>query len=307
MPGLTDWFDVFRCGTNRDSTGALCTVTRDDIDKAINKYEANSAPIVVGHPKTNAPAFGWIESFRRVGDLVQARCSKVVPEFVEAVKRGLYKNRSIAFNGDGTFRHVGFLGAAAPAIKGLEEIQFSDQGDYLTVELTDTAPETTTPETTAPQEEAPEAEIPNFKGTIEELTRKVEELEGKLSNEQAKRRRMEFAAYTDNLINAGRLKTSAKEQVLDMMEALYANDVATYADLSNSALTTFKGLLNDILPAKRVEFMEFASPARVHVQEICSEDLAKKARHMVEQNRLNGFYMTASEAVNRILGGKEDV
>lgn len=131
MPGLTDWFQVFRTGTHTDSSGRRHTFTVADLDRAIAEYEPDSAPIVAGHPRTNAPAFGWIKEFRRRGEFLEARCSSVVPEFAELVERGLYKNRSMCFNPDGSFRHVGFLGAAPPAIKGLAQIKFSESESLL--------------------------------------------------------------------------------------------------------------------------------------------------------------------------------
>lgn len=115
MPGLNDWFDVFRCGTHLDHSGTLRTISESDVDRAIAAYTPDSAPVVIGHPTLNAPAWEWVSGFRRQGRVLQARCSKVADEFAAAVQRGLYKNRSIAFNSDGSFRHVGFLGAAAPA------------------------------------------------------------------------------------------------------------------------------------------------------------------------------------------------
>ena len=303
MPGLNDWFDVFKCGTHRDHSGVMRTITESEIDKAISAYRTDSAPIVVGHPTLNAPAYGWIKDFRRSGATVQARASSVVPEFTEAVKKGLYNNRSLSFNSDGTFRHVGFLGAAAPAVKGLEEIQFSDEGECITVDL----PEAVKVTAEAPEEQAP-SEVKGS-STIEDLTRKIQELEGKLTAEQTKRRRMEFAAYTDSLVNAGRLKAAVKDQVIETMEALHATDSADFADAENSHLNRFKELLTAILPEKRVEFMEFAAPSRAArncIQHIHPEELAQRAQQLVEQNRIQGVFISASDAVNKIVGGEYD-
>ena len=134
MPGLTDWFEVFRCGTHRDHSGTPRTITEADIDRAIKAYVPGTAPIVVGHPSLNAPAWGWVEAFRRRGSSLYARCSRVASAFTDAVREGRYKNRSISFNSDGTFRHIGFLGAAPPAVKGMAEIQFAE-GDIITMDF----------------------------------------------------------------------------------------------------------------------------------------------------------------------------
>jgi len=163
MPGLTDWFDVFRCGSHVDRFGREVTITRDDIDAAIASYQTNSAPIVVGHPSLNAPAFGWIGAFRRIGDVVQAKASTVADEFADLVKRHLYKNRSLAFGPGPRFRHVGFLGAVAPAVKGLNEIQFATKEDVMDIEFSEPVPEPTAaaaPEAVPESAPAPEQASP---------------------------------------------------------------------------------------------------------------------------------------------------
>jgi hypothetical protein len=44
------------------------------------------------------------------------------------VNQGLFKKRSISVYPDGTLRHVGFLGAQPPALKGLADFAFKDEG-----------------------------------------------------------------------------------------------------------------------------------------------------------------------------------
>ncbi len=169
MPGLSDWFEVFRCGTHVDHSGRKVTITRDDIDAAIASYVPDTAPIVIGHPTLNAPAYGWVQAFRRVGDVVQARASSVVAEFADAVERKLYRNRSLSFGPGLKFRHVGFLGATPPAVKGLKDITFSEMEDCMSIEMDSSAapqaveqpatpehPETGAPQPTASTAPAPE-------------------------------------------------------------------------------------------------------------------------------------------------------
>ena len=43
------------------------------------------------------------------------------------LNKGFIKKRSISLDKDGKLRHVGFLGGAAPAVKGLADIQFSSE------------------------------------------------------------------------------------------------------------------------------------------------------------------------------------
>jgi len=137
MPkGLKDWFEVFKTGTHKDSKGRETSWTKDDLDKMVNNF--SEAPVVIGHPKSADPAFGWIGEVKRDGETLFAKCKDVVSEFEEAVKDGLYPNRSISVDRNtGIIKHVGFLGAVLPAVKGLEPIQFSEDEDAEVFEFMD--------------------------------------------------------------------------------------------------------------------------------------------------------------------------
>ena len=131
--GFDDWIEIFRGGKQRDSMGrehdgdAL-------IDKAVANFNAakHEPPLVVGHPRDNAPAYGWVESLKADthdgAKLLLAKFKQVEPAFVDLAKAGRYKKRSTAFYPDGSLRHVGFLGAAPPAVKGLADVAFTDDG-----------------------------------------------------------------------------------------------------------------------------------------------------------------------------------
>jgi len=133
------WVEVFRTGRQRDSVGNVRNWTDDDLDKIISQYEPakHEAPAVIGHPKDNSPAYGWVEALKKENDLLLAKFKDVVPEFGEAIRRGLFKKRSIALYPDLRLRHIGFLGAAPPAVKGLSNIKFSDDDNLITLEFAD--------------------------------------------------------------------------------------------------------------------------------------------------------------------------
>lgn len=132
------WFEVFKAGTHTDSKGKTRNWTVTDLDKMAN-YDPNfhESPVVIGHPKENAPAFGWVEGLKREGEKLYAKCKQLVPEFVDMVKQGMFKKRSISVYPDGTLRHIGFLGATPPAIKGLKDIEFHDESQAITYEMSE--------------------------------------------------------------------------------------------------------------------------------------------------------------------------
>jgi len=139
---MSKWFDLFKEGTHTDTAGRQHTVTAKDIRTIERKFNeaADDAPIVVGHPKDNAPAFGWLKRTRSVVanniTKLQGLADKVVPEFAEAVNRGMYKKVSVSLRPDWTIRHVGFLGAVPPAVKGLEPVlSFAADPDAMEFEF----------------------------------------------------------------------------------------------------------------------------------------------------------------------------
>ncbi|RJX20298.1 MAG: peptidase [Desulfobulbus sp.] len=135
--GFDDWIQIFKGGKQVDSSGA----EHDGdalIDKAVASFNASEhePPVVVGHPKDNAPAFGWVEGLKaehlpNVGKVLLAKFKEVVPEFEALLKAGRYKKRSAAFYPDGRLRHVGFLGAMPPAVKGLADLKFEAGEQYI--------------------------------------------------------------------------------------------------------------------------------------------------------------------------------
>lgn len=135
--------EVFRPGTFKAMQGMSLTYSAADLLAAADAYDFATAPapIVVGHPQTDAPAFGWVESFDYDAqtERLYANVGELEPAFSEAVKAGRYKKVSLSFfhpeNGHnpvpGTWypKHVGFLGGAAPAVPGLKNVAFAATTD----------------------------------------------------------------------------------------------------------------------------------------------------------------------------------
>ncbi|WP_411037627.1 peptidase [Shinella sp. BYT-45] len=131
-------FEIFRTGKHTSSKGTELSFGSGDLAAIAANYDpANyEAPIVVGHPATNAPAYGWVKKLEVKGDRLIAVPGEVHDEFSEMVREGRFKTRSVALYrpdqagnptpGQYHLRHVGFLGAEPPAVKGLKAVEFSD-------------------------------------------------------------------------------------------------------------------------------------------------------------------------------------
>ncbi|SLN38140.1 hypothetical protein AQS8620_01428 [Aquimixticola soesokkakensis] len=142
---LTARIEVFRTGTFTPLQGGDLTFSAADLRAMADAYNADTAPapIVVGHPDVDAPAFGWVESFDfdANADRLFANVHEIEPSFAELVKAGRFKKVSMAFFAPtqghnpvpGTWypKHVGFLGAAAPAVSGLKNAQFAGKADVV--------------------------------------------------------------------------------------------------------------------------------------------------------------------------------
>lgn len=131
---------IFKAGTFKDSTGKEHTITVEELDRRVTLYneqqeeDKRKAPHVIGHPVHNAPAYGWVGKLKREGQYLLASCEEMADSFVEAVNNKAYKFRSASFYGDGLLRHVGWLGAAQPAVPGLDEVSFADDADMVLFE-----------------------------------------------------------------------------------------------------------------------------------------------------------------------------
>lgn len=128
MPKST-WIEVFKEGTQTSSSGITREYTGADLDTIVAMYngqDAHEAPLVIGHPETDDPAWGWVKELKHVGTKLMAFVDAVKDEVVESVESGQYKKVSIALYPNMLLRHIGLLGAAPPAVKGLAPIAFAE-------------------------------------------------------------------------------------------------------------------------------------------------------------------------------------
>jgi hypothetical protein len=137
----------FRAGTHVSMAGEQITFTAADLAATAGAYDPalHEAPIVVGHPQLDAPAYGWVSGLAYRDGALEATPVQVDAEFANMVDDGRFKKISAAFWGPtapgnpvpGVYylRHVGFLGAAAPAVKGLRRPSFGAESEEGVVEF----------------------------------------------------------------------------------------------------------------------------------------------------------------------------
>jgi hypothetical protein len=137
-PTLPDGIEIFRAGRHIDDAGVAHNFSDADLDGMATSYNPalREAPLTVGHPKDNLPAYGWVKSVgRNAAGVLAINTHNVEPQFAEMVAARRFAKRSASFYpplapnnptpGKWYLRHVAFLGAQPPAIAGLKDIQFS--------------------------------------------------------------------------------------------------------------------------------------------------------------------------------------
>lgn len=141
-------FEIFKSGKQTSSAGSTIDFSELDLQKTVEVYDPSlhEAPITIGHPKDNLPAYGWISSLDYKDGVLDAEAIQVDENFSEMVKAGRFKKRSASFYtpdspsnpvpGSYYLRHVAFLGAEPPAVKGLKDVNFSETEEGV-VEFTD--------------------------------------------------------------------------------------------------------------------------------------------------------------------------
>ncbi len=130
--------EAFKVGEHTDSAGNKKEWTAEEaqfITKYYNEMLAKDpsmiAPICKGHPTDNAPAYGWVKSLSFNNNIVEATID-FNDSMVEEIKDGQFKKVSIALYDDLLLRHIGMLGAAAPAVKGLQPVEFKERKEDYT-------------------------------------------------------------------------------------------------------------------------------------------------------------------------------
>lgn len=135
-------FQIFRAGTFTSMGGTSMSFSEDDLRMAAAAYdpERQAAPLVVGHPQDDKPVYGQVTGlFVKDGGLY---AQAVVDAALETlVKSGRYRKVSASFftpyssdnptPGAYGLKHVGFLGAMPPSVKGMADPAFAEATSHL--------------------------------------------------------------------------------------------------------------------------------------------------------------------------------
>ena len=321
------WCEIFKTGVHKDSNGNERVWTVDDLKTIKENFENKNpdVPICCGHPKTNSPAYGWVEKLKIAGNSLYAAYKDVQNEFKEAANKGLFKTRSISLTPDLILRHVAFLGGQAPAIKGLEQFCFNDETENEIVidfqagsaglefgsninkldQVDVTEGVYMTEEDLQKQVEAKEAEI---KAKEEELNQKQEEiknLETKIAENEKEKQQKEFSDFCENAIKEGHLLPSQKQSVINIFEACSAYSPFEFSDengnkTEKTAIDMFKEFVGGL---KQMNFEEIATQKNVsnNSNNIDFQDVESIKNAIIEvqaEYKQKGINLQSSEAMD---------
>jgi hypothetical protein len=321
---------IFKPGRHTAMSGAVLAFSESDLAASAAAYNPAlfEAPIVVGHPKVDAPAYGWVKSLAFAAGGLDADPHQVDPAFAEMVSAGRFKKISAAFfaptapnnpaPGVYYLRHVGFLGATAPAVQGLRTPDFAfaeNEEGVVEFALDPAAMADLFPVFAAPLDLPPKETstvTPEEKAALEaenaQLKTRLADAEAATKVVQIKQVHDQNAAFADSLIAAGKLLPASLPVIVATMD-LFANESPQFADgdTQKPLLDGFKAFL-ETLPnaiefgefatadqaAGSVSPVEFASPSGYSVD---ADALALHQKALAHQAQHKSDYLTAARAV----------
>ncbi|MBX3043894.1 MAG: hypothetical protein KIT33_08730 [Candidatus Kapabacteria bacterium] len=131
------YLEIFRAGNHTDSNGITGEYTSQNLDIIVQNYQTrisenpnSEAPVVIGHPENADEAKGWVKRLFRRGNTLLADISITDEEFQKSLESEKFRNVSIALDSALNFLHLGFLGAAQPAVEGLNPMKYSAVSNF---------------------------------------------------------------------------------------------------------------------------------------------------------------------------------
>ncbi|MBF0461449.1 MAG: peptidase [Magnetococcales bacterium] len=293
---------IFKVGRHTDMSGTTLAITEADLEKTVAAYQPSrhEAPLVVGHPQHDAPAWGWVASLALVDGTLLATPHQVDPAFAEQVAAGRYKKISASFYTPNSpsnphpgvyyLRHVGFLGAQPPAVKGLPDALFREgEGGVVVWECTtdwsepaatdpnllptlntlepimsspSETPESATAEAVLEQWQRKTAELNAREAQFAEREERLHAAEMELKRQQTRTTTLHFV---ETLIQEGRILPRHREGLVSFIAALDETGVVEFAEpaagneaqpvlVKTSPVSYIHGFLKELPPL--VDFQE---------------------------------------------------
>lgn len=238
VPG--DWTEIFKAG----DYGTKGTFTEADLDRMVANFNSSDqVPIVVGHPTTDAPAWGWLSEVKRAGSVLMAKVGELHQDFARALAENKFRNRSVRIAKIATgpkLLHLGFLGAVLPQVEGLKtSAQFAGDGDLVDYGF-EMPPQTGHDNNPQEDEMEKDAQIKKLEADLAaEKSARAQE-QAAVAAAAKKSLQAEFSTFVDSeLIAKGIFPTERKDEVVAFMSTLPTGDTADFSVAVDGATKTY--------------------------------------------------------------------
>lgn len=299
---------IFRTGSFTSSEGVVVSFGAAELASIAASYDPDKdpAPLVVGHPKLNDPAYGWIGRLAVEDDHLVAYPDQVEPSFAEHVNAGRYKKVSAQFYlpdhpgnptpGQHHLKHVGFLGAHPPGVKRLGTVSFgaADDAHLITIEQENAM--------SGPTEQ--EASFAEREQSVSQREQAVAAREKAIAERASKDRHATHVSFAEAMIGKATLAPAGKELVIGLLDTLGDAEPATASFGEGVELTPHAAMMklldqaqplisfgeiatDDGRPASR-KLASFAAPAGYEVDPARAA-LFDKARALQAENPKLGW------------------
>ena len=311
--------EIFKVGKHTTTNGQTLPFDETMLSAAVKGYDPklHEAPVVVGHPKDNHPAFGWIDHLELKDGTVLAHPKQIDSDFAELVEQGKYKKRSASWYlpdspnnpkpGTLYLRHVGFLGAMPPAIKGLKDVQFSEQEQGV-IEFGDLSPNFTEPQdkTMTPEQiAAMQAEIAALKA--KEIN--FSESEKAIKQRELALAKRETSLQIEDFIKQGKVLPAQKAGLVEFMTSLDGDALTVeFGEGEQAKKLSPRQFMTDFL-ANMPKLVDFAEHSKADgakkPQDLTAQEIEKKISACIKKQADLGNHISFSEAAALVEAGKD--
>lgn len=319
---LPPQIEIFKPGRHIDDAGVAHTFSPADVAGMASSYDPalREAPLTVGHPKDNLPAYGLVQSLsvNAAGNLAM-NTHAVEPQFAEIVQAKRYSKRSASFYPPGHpnnpkpgawyLRHVAFLGAQQPAIAGLKDIAFSAADAAGSVNFSETTnpsqinqenpmDEDLKAQLAAAQKLAADnaAALANAQAAAKQATDQL----AQFAEAAAATRHADHVSFAEGEVKAGRLLPKDKSAAVAVLDLLADVAPVQFSEGDTTKTVTpaqwLKGLIASAKPV--ISFGEYAPGAGDSAQaskDMTDAEVDKRAKAYALQHKVN--YAEALSAV----------
>lgn len=328
---------IFKTGRHVATNGQPFDFTEADINASVQAYNPalHEAPLVIGHPAMDDPAYGWAASLAIADGVLQATARDVEPSFAELVNSRRYGKVSSAFYAPahpanpvpGVFylRHIGFLGAQPPAVKGLPNPSFADAGsDGLVIEFSENNfvvfefAEGGSVSTAAEEDKAvldkqkadqgkQAVEFAEAQSKLDAEKAELAKREAKIAADEKAAKKRELVEFAETQIKAGKLLPKDKSGCVELLMQLNDDAKLEFAEgdeqKSVGSQAWFKGFIAGL--PKAIEFGETSQTEPEKTTVVGNEQaVARKAREYHAKQAAAGNAISFSEAVDAVTNGE---